>query len=135
MRVGGHGNGKSKVDRRHNTDETLPAELFAGTHPLRVVMHNLSVVIDPADCAVSERHKKNGPDKTVGEVHPQKCRKPDCHQNERAPHRGRSVLHQMRFGPAVSHGLTDLEFFEFTDHPGPGRKTDCQSRERGKHCS
>ena len=58
-------NGKRQIHRHDDADQGLPAELLAGTHAVRVVIHDLAVIVRPADPSVTERHEEHHPDIAV----------------------------------------------------------------------
>jgi len=93
------------------------------------VVHDLAVVVDPADRAVAERNEKHDPDEAVREIRPEEGRDRDAEENESAAHGGRPVLHEVRLRPVRAHRLPEMELLKFPDHPGTEGEAD---HERGK---
>ena len=58
-------NGERQIHRDDDADQGLPAELLAGAHAVRVVVHDLAVIVRPADPAVTEGHQEHHPDIAV----------------------------------------------------------------------
>ena len=128
-----NGKRKYKVEGCGKADHGLPRELLPRAHALGIVVHDLAVVVDPADGAVAERHEEHDPDEAVGEIGPEQSRNRDGEENERAAHRRRAVLDEMGLGPVGAHGLSEMQVLKAGDHPGTERKPDPHGGERGKH--
>ena len=60
-----------KVEGGDEPDHGLPAEFLLRAHASGVVVHDLAVVVDPADRAVAERNEKHDPDEAVREIRPE----------------------------------------------------------------
>ena len=123
---------KREVEGRDQPDHGLPAEFLLRAHSPGVVMHDLAVVVDPADRAVAEGDEEHDPDEAVRKVRPEKRRHRDAEENEGAAHGGRPVLHEMRLRPVRAHGLSEMELLQFPDHPGTECEADHKRRKAGK---
>ncbi len=91
-------------------------------------MDDLAVVVDPADRAEADRHQQGHPDEAVREVAPQQRRHGDRDQDQRAAHRRRAGLDEVRLRPVVAHRLADLHPRQPGDHLRPDEERD---QERG----
>ena len=129
------GHAERKVHGREQANRRLPEVLFARRHAARVLVHNLAVVIDPTDHAVTERDEHHDPYESIGEISPQQSRKRDAQQNQHTTHGRRARLHQMRLRTVRAHGLTDFQLRQFADHPRAANETDEQRRDRRADCA
>ena len=101
-------------------------ELRARRQALRIAVDDLAVVVDPADRAEAQRHQQHDPDEAVVEVAPQQRRDRDRHQDQRAAHRRRAGLDEMRLRTVVAHRLADLHPRQPRDHARPDDERDDQ---------
>ena len=122
-----------EIDRGDEADHRLPEELRARRQPLRIAVDDLALVVDPADRAEAERHEQHDPDEAVGEVAPQQRRDRDRHQDQRAAHRRRAGLGEVRLRAVVAHRLADLHPRQPGDHPRADDERDEERRHAREH--
>ena len=65
LKIGLSGNSKSQIDGGGQTDDGLPEIFLTRGHPVRILVHHLPVIVNPADDAKSHRDNQNNPDKPV----------------------------------------------------------------------
>jgi hypothetical protein len=112
------------------TADGLPEIFFAGAEPLRVLAHQLAVIVHPADRAEDDRREYRDPDKAVAEIGPQQRRDQHRDQDQRAAHGRRASLGEMGLRAVVTHHLSDLVLRQLADQ----RRADGEAdRERGQH--
>ncbi len=126
---------KREVERRCQPDRRLPRVFFARAHAFRVSVHDLPIVVDPSDQPEAERDDQRDPDEAVRQIGPQQRRDTDRDQNQRAAHRRRAGLGQMRLRAILPHRLADFQCSEAADDPRSGRQADQHRGCRGEHRS
>ena len=112
-----------EIDRGDDADQRLPEELRARRQPLRIAGDDLAPVVDPADGAEAERDQQHDPDEAVVEIGPQQRRDGDRDEDQRAAHRRRPGLGQVRLRAVVAHRLPDAHPRQPRDHPRPDDET------------
>ena len=131
--VAGLGYRERQVRGSKQADHGLPEELLARGHAFRVTMHDLAIVIHPADGAVAEGDQQHDPDEAVAPVRPQQRRHSNADEHQHATHGGRAGLDQVGLRAIAAHSLANLHFRQATDHPRPEPKADHQCREGCHH--
>ena len=123
----------AEIAGRRQPEHRLPDELRLRRQSLGVAVHDLAVVVDPADGAEAERHQQHYPDEAVAQVAPQQRGDGDRQQDQRPAHSGRARLGQVRLGAVVAHRLADFVGGELADHVGPEDQRDRERREASQH--
>ena len=96
-------------------------------------MDDLPVIVDPADRAETDRHQQRHPHEAVREIAPQQRGHRDRHQDQRAAHRRRARLHEVRLRPVVAHGLADLHPRQPDDDLRADDERDQERRHAAQH--
>jgi hypothetical protein len=125
----------AQVDRGAKADDRLPEELGPGGKPLRVAVHDLAVVVHPADGAEGDGDQEHHPKQSVGEVAPQERGDADGDEDERPAHRGRACLGEVRARSVVAHRLPDLVRGELADEVRAENERHGERGEAGEHCA
>ena len=133
LRIRGRRNGKRQIDRGNETDHRLPEQLRARRQALGIAVHDLAIVVDPADGAEAQRDEQNHPDEAVAQVRPQQRGDHDRYQDQRAAHRWRAGLREMRLRAILAYGLTDLVLGQLFDHLRPYDERDHQRGHGRQH--
>ena len=123
----------SEIRGGRQSNDRLPEKLGLGRKPLWIALHHLAVVVDPADRAERERDQKHHPQQPVGQIPPQERGQADRHQDQRAAHRRRAGLGQMRARALLAHCLADLVRRQLADHVRPEDQRNRERREAGEH--
>ncbi len=89
---------------------------------LTVPEHQLFVVIDKADDAVTERDQQGHPNVPIVEISPEQRREAHRHQDQRPAHRRGPRLGKMALGTIVTNTLSDLVFTQLSDHGWPDQQ-------------
>ena len=108
----------------HRLPEVLPAR----RKPARVADDELQIIIVETDEPKGEGHGEHRPHEAVRKVRPQQSADQGRHQDERAAHRGRARLRQVRLWPVVAHHLSDLIARQARDHAGTDEERDHKRR-------
>ena len=131
--VRGRRHGESEIDRGGKADQRLPEKFRARRQALRVAVHHLAIVIDPADGAKTEGHHQHRPDKAIAKVGPQQRCDQHRDQHQRAAHGRRAGLGEVRFWTVIAHRLAYLVGGELADNQRTGQQRYRQRREAGEH--
>ena len=114
-------------------EHRLPEQLRLRRQALRILVHHLAVVVDPADGAEGERDEQHHPEETVRQVAPEQRGDADREQDQRAAHGRRSRLGEVRLRAVVAHCLADLVGGELADHVRPEDQGDRKRGQAGQH--
>jgi hypothetical protein len=85
------------------------------------------------DGAERERDEEHDPQQPVGQIAPEQRGDADRDQNQRASHRRRARLGEVRARAVVAHRLPDLVGGELADEVGPQDQRHGERREAGEH--
>jgi len=82
-------------------------------------VHGMGAIQVPADAAEADGDQHHHPQEAVGQVAPQQRGDDDRHDDQRAAHRRRAGLGQVRLRAVIAHCLPDLHPRKPRDHPRP----------------
>ena len=129
MNLGGRFCGSVEKYRRQKTANGLPEIFLAYAQALRILSHQLAVIIHPANGTEEQRGEQHHPHKAIVQIRPQQGGDKHGDENERAAHGRCAGLGKMRLRTIAAHHLPYVVLGELADQRRTDQETDGKRRE------